>query len=322
MQNYYKAYLREKQARDELEELLEQKTSKLYALNIELEKKLEQLQQQQVAVVQSEKMATLGTLSAGVAHEINNPLAYLTCNLDTLASYSEEIGSYLRAITKLINNEQTFEQFKSEIDQLQQSVTTSDLIQDVSDISEDCIEGCQRISKIVANLLDFAKPKIETDTEFDTHEVIEHATELLKNKLKQVQVTIDCEKELIITGNKANLTQAFINVLVNAAQSCNEKRELDPQYKATLKIKARNRDNHAVIDIRDNGKGIEEGVINKVFDPFFSTKPLGEGTGMGLAVVYGIISNHHGVVSISNNGEGGATISIQIPLSNSTNPLS
>ncbi|MDK1288052.1 sensor histidine kinase [Pseudoalteromonas umbrosa] len=314
MQNYYKAYMREKQARDELEELLEEKTSKLYALNIELEKKIEILQRQQVAVVQSEKMATLGTLSAGVAHEINNPLAYLTCNLDTLAEYTDDINEYLSLSSKLINSEVDLSEFSSAIAKLQQNISIADLIQDINDITDDCKEGCGRISKIVANLLDFAKPTAESILEFEALEIIEQTTQLLENKLKQLHVTIDCEPELIITGNKPNLTQALINILVNAAQSCESKRSDDQSFSPMINIRARQEGENALIEIQDNGQGVDPQVINRVFDPFYSTKPLGEGTGMGLAVVYGIISNHLGTVSIDNNIDSGVTVSIKIPL--------
>ncbi|MCF6442782.1 ATP-binding protein [Pseudoalteromonas luteoviolacea] len=316
MQNYYKAYMREKQARDELEELLEEKTSKLYALNVELEKKIEILQKQQVAVVESEKMATLGTLSAGVAHEINNPLAYLTCNLDTLSEYTNDIGKYLVLSSKLIDNDINISEFSGEITKLQNSISTSDLIQDVNDITDDCKEGCERISKIVANLLDFAKPKIEAIVEFEALEVIEQTTQLLENKLKQLRVTIDCKAELIIKGNKSNLIQALVNILVNAAQSCNSKKSTEPTFIPKLTITAKQEGQTAVFEVKDNGQGIDPKIISRVFDPFYSTKPLGEGTGMGLAVVYGIISNHGGTVSIDNNLDAGATVTIKIPLVN------
>ncbi|KZN74583.1 sensor histidine kinase [Pseudoalteromonas luteoviolacea] len=316
MQNYYKAYMREKQARDELEELLEEKTSKLYALNLELEKKIEILQKQQVAVVESEKMATLGTLSAGVAHEINNPLAYLTCNLDTLSEYTHDIGEYLILSLKLISKDINISEFTDEIAKLQSSISTSDLIQDVNDITDDCKEGCERISKIVANLLDFAKPKIEAIAEVEAQELIDQTTQLLENKLKQLRVTIDCESELIIKGNKSNLIQALINILVNAVQSCNSKKITDPTFIPKLTITAKQEGQTAVLEVIDNGQGIDTTIISRVFDPFYSTKPLGKGTGMGLAVVYGIISNHGGLVSIENNPDAGATVSVKIPLVN------
>ncbi|MBQ4835291.1 MULTISPECIES: sensor histidine kinase [Pseudoalteromonas] len=314
MQNYYKAYMREKQARDKLEELLEEKTTKLYALNVELEKKLELLERQQVAVVQSEKMATLGTLSAGVAHEINNPLAYLTCNIDTLAVYSKDMNDYLSLTSKYIKDEVSRDEFFEQFHKLQKTTDIAELIEDLSDISQDCKEGCERISAIVKNLLDFAKPKSDSLLEFEVSDVIEHATQLLENKLKLLQLDVTCEQNLLLKGSKPNLTQALINTLVNAAQSCAKVKNADPSFRGTIQISAYKSNDKAIIRIKDNGAGLEEADINRVFDPFYSTKPLGEGTGMGLAVVYGIISNHHGTVSISNNPDSGVTLNLELPL--------
>ncbi|MCG7549115.1 ATP-binding protein [Pseudoalteromonas sp. Of7M-16] len=314
MQNYYKAYMREKQARDELEELLEEKTSKLYALNVELEKKIELLERQQIAVVQSEKMATLGTLSAGVAHEINNPLAYLTCNIDTLAVYSKDINEFLSLTSNYIDEKVSRDEFFERFHKLQQATDIAELIEDLSDISEDCKEGCDRISLIVKNLLDFAKPKADSSIEFEASEIITHATQLLENKLKLLQLDIDCEKNLLLKGSKPNLTQVLLNTLVNAAQSCAEARNADSSFRGHIQISAFKSDKMVVIKIKDNGTGLEEADANRVFDPFYTTKPLGESTGMGLAVVYGIISNHLGTVSISNNPDSGVTLSLELPL--------
>ncbi|MCF2855842.1 ATP-binding protein [Pseudoalteromonas sp. SMS1] len=313
MQNYYKAYLREKAARDEVELLLEEKTSKLYALNVELEKKLNILQQQQLAVVQSEKMATLGTLSAGVAHEINNPLAYLTCNLETLAHYKDDINSYLSLMVNFSEGEVTEQQLIAQLTSLNEKVDTQELIEDLADIANDCQEGCGRISEIIKNLLDFAKPKQSDEAIFEIGEVLQHTTKLLENKLKQVTINILCADELMINGSKSSITQAFINIFVNAVHACDEAKEKGIIDHSKLTVTVEDSGHEYAILFKDNGVGIPENAIEHVFEPFYSTKPLGEGTGMGLAVVYGILTNHHGSISLSNNADGGVTTQVILP---------
>ncbi|TQF67303.1 sensor histidine kinase [Pseudoalteromonas luteoviolacea] len=315
MQNYYKAYLREKAARDEVELLLEEKTSKLYALNVELEKKLTILQQQQIAVVQSEKMATLGTLSAGVAHEINNPLAYLTCNLETFAHYKDDINSYLTLMSRYAEGDLTDEQLIDQLKTLNQGINTRELTEDLEDIANDCQEGCGRISEIIKNLLDFAKPKQSDESIFEVKEVIEHAIKLLENKLKQVHLTSLSEEGLFISGSKSNITQAFINIFVNAVQACEEAKEKGLISQSKITVTVNQTESEYIIEFCDNGIGIPEDDISHIFEPFYSTKPLGEGTGMGLAVVYGILSNHKGSISLVNNIDNGVTVSVKLPKS-------
>ncbi|KZN64452.1 sensor histidine kinase [Pseudoalteromonas luteoviolacea] len=313
MQNYYKAYLREKTARDELETLLEEKTSKLYALNVELEKKLTLLQQQQLAVVQSEKMATLGTLSAGVAHEINNPLAYLTCNLETLSHYKDDITQYLELVVKHKNESISDSVLIEELQKLNKTVDTEELIQDLEDISEDCQEGCSRISSIIKNLLDFAKPKQSDESDFEIIDVIEHAAKLLENKLKQISLEVSCGSGYLISGSKSNITQAFINIFVNAIDACQEAKEKTEIDRGTIHVSVSESGDSYIITFQDNGIGIPEDAIAHVFEPFYSTKPLGEGTGMGLAVVYGILSNHRATISLANNAKQGVSVTVVIP---------
>ncbi|OCQ18291.1 hypothetical protein A7985_24075 [Pseudoalteromonas luteoviolacea] len=315
MQNYYKAYLREKSARDELEALLEEKTSKLYALNLELEKKLTILQQQQLAVIQSEKMATLGTLSAGVAHEINNPLAYLTCNLETLSHYKDDINDYFELITQHQSEAISDSELLEGLNKLSKNIDTKELVQDLSDISQDCQEGCSRISSIIKNLLDFAKPKQSDESEFEIADVIEHSTKLLENKLKQVTLEVNCGTGYLICGSKSNITQAFINIFVNGIQACEEARAQSLISQGMILVSVFDSGANYTITFKDNGIGIPEEAIPHAFEPFYSTKPLGEGTGMGLAVVYGILSNHSASISLANNPDSGVTVTVNIPKS-------
>ncbi|KZN53816.1 sensor histidine kinase [Pseudoalteromonas luteoviolacea] len=315
MQNYYKAYLREKSARDELEVLLEEKTSKLYALNVELEKKLVLLQQQQLAVVQSEKMATLGTLSAGVAHEINNPLAYLTCNLETLSHYKDDITEYLELVVKHKSERISDSVLIEELKKINKTVDTEELIQDLEDISQDCQEGCSRISGIIKNLLDFAKPKQSDESEFEIIDVIEHSAKLLENKLKQISLELTCDTGYLISGSKSNIIQAFINIFVNAIDACQEAKEKSVIAQGTIHVSVKDSGDCYRITFQDNGIGISEDAVPHVFEPFYSTKPLGEGTGMGLAVVYGILANHRATITLANNEKQGVTVTVVIPKS-------
>lgn len=165
--NYKKAYLREKSARDQLETLLEDKTRALFIANQELEEKLETVKNQQITLMQSEKMATLGTLSAGMAHEINNPLAYITSNVESIKFIKPVLVSLMTAAQQFVDKSISVTQLESILVQLNRENDLSFIVDDIDDLVDDTQEGLERIAHIVSNLVDFASLKDNVTTMAD-----------------------------------------------------------------------------------------------------------------------------------------------------------
>ncbi|MCG7559996.1 MULTISPECIES: ATP-binding protein [Pseudoalteromonas] len=311
---YYKAYRREKQARDELETLLEDKTRSLYLANQELEANLTQLKRQHAAILQSEKMATLGVMSAGVAHEINNPLAYVNSNVATL-------GQVAKGVAELINTSQQFsdnaidqEAFKEAFKNLEAQYQLGFFAEDAEDLIEDCQDGCRRIATIVASLLDFARPKNNEFVMADMTEAIDSALGLLANQLKHIELVVEKADIPLSYCNLAALNQVIINLLMNAKYACEQGKALGNCPTPQIKLIVSQLQDHILIEMIDNGTGIESDILPHIFEPFFTTKPVGQGTGMGLAVVYGIISEHKGTINIESKRNEGAKVSLTLPV--------
>ncbi|KAF7782034.1 two-component system, NtrC family, sensor kinase [Pseudoalteromonas rubra] len=311
---YYKAYCREKQARDELETLLEDKTRSLYLANQELEANLTQLKRQHAAILQSEKMATLGVMSAGVAHEINNPLAYVNSNVATL-------GQVAKGVAELINTSQQFsdnaidqEAFKEAFKNLEAQYQLGFFAEDAEDLIEDCQDGCRRIATIVASLLDFARPKNNEFVMADMTEAIDSALGLLANQLKHIELIVEKVDIPLSYCNLAALNQAIINLLMNAKYACEQGKAQGNCPSPQIKLVVRPATDQILIEIIDNGTGIEDDKLPHIFEPFFTTKPVGQGTGMGLAVAYGIISEHKGTIKIESKRNEGAKVTLTLPV--------
>ncbi|KNC68649.1 sensor histidine kinase [Pseudoalteromonas ardens] len=311
---YYKAYRREKQARDELETLLEDKTRSLYLANQELEANLTQLKRQHAAILQSEKMATLGVMSAGVAHEINNPLAYVNSNVATL-------GQVAKGVAELINTSQQFsdnaidqEAFKEAFKNLEAQYQLGFFAEDAEDLIEDCQDGCRRIATIVASLLDFARPKNNEFVMADMTEAIDSALGLLANQLKHIELVVEKVDIPLSYCNLAALNQVIINLLMNAKYACEQGKAHGNCPNPQIKLVVRPATEQILIEIIDNGTGIEDDKLPHIFEPFFTTKPVGQGTGMGLAVVYGIISEHKGTINIESKRNEGAKVTLTLPV--------
>lgn len=308
--NYKKAYLREKSARDQLETLLEDKTRALFIVNQELEEKLETVKNQQITLMQSEKMATLGTLSAGMAHEINNPLAYITSNVESIKFIKPVLVSLMTAAQQFVDKSISVSQLESILVQLNQENDLSFIVDDIDDLVDDTQEGLERIAHIVNNLVDFASLKDNVTAMADITESLNSTLKLLDNQLGTCAIELHIEKLPLTRCNISSMKQVFVNLLINAKHACDDLR--DQQGKIRVKLFAN--ENNIYIEVADNGCGMDADTLKQMFDPFFTTKPVGQGTGMGMAIVYNVLKEHNGTIEVESEVGMGYLIRCVIPI--------
>jgi two-component system NtrC family sensor kinase len=281
---YYIAYHREKKARAESEQLLEDYTRLVYEKNMLLEQKIEQIKNQQQSLIQQEKLALLGTLAAGVAHEINNPLAFVISNVTTL-------NSYLSDLMTVVPHDVLNETEQRNIDFI---------IGDLPELISDTDQGFNRIKDIVKNLLFFAR------TEVDLVNAIEISIKLLGPKLKNILVKQDLQAVVKIPFNSGELSQVLINILVNAIHAC----EHMPSHAAEISVKLTQQDNEILLSITDNGCGMSTEVQQRIFDAFYTTKPVGTGTGIGMSIVLQILQQHKATIAVKSELNKGTSVQI------------
>jgi two-component system NtrC family sensor kinase len=267
-----------------------------------------QLQEAQTHLIQSEKMASIGQLAAGVAHEINNPLGYIYSNLNNMKRYLQDLikaadmaETLLRQLPADQADVQAFNQFKKAID-------LEFLKQDAVDLVEESLEGASRARKIVQDLRDFSRiDKLERAL-FDLEAGMDATLNIVNNELKYKAEII---KEY--AGLKpfecvgAQLNQVFMNLLVNAAQAIEE------FGKIIIRTGYQSPD-WVWVEVEDNGQGMSEATKAKIFDPFFTTKPVGKGTGLGLSLSYKIIRDHQGRIEVDSTPGQGTRFRIYFPV--------
>jgi two-component system, NtrC family, sensor kinase len=291
-------------------------SSELIKKNMKLENALQNLERTQAQMVQSEKMASIGQLAAGVAHEINNPTGFVSSNLKTLADYQHDmnqlIGDYqkLKAALRQLPDGQlpaAIDDLVAQVESTEQDVDIEYIQEDVGELIGDCREGTERIKKIVDDLKHFAHPGEDKMKETDINAGIESTLNVVNNELKYKATIV---KELgdipIIHGYPQQLNQVFMNILVNAAQAIEKSGE--------IKIVTGSVDGKVEIRISDTGCGISKENLNKIFDPFFTTKDVGKGTGLGMNIAYNIITKHNGDIRVESTVGKGTTFIIQLPV--------
>jgi signal transduction histidine kinase len=267
-------------------------------------------------LLQSEKMASVGQLAAGVAHEINNPTGFVSSNLKTLTDYQNDLNKLIKHYRKLITDlKETGEEYlSSSIEkQLEQIVSLEDeadidfILEDIMDLISDCKEGTGRIKKIVLDLKDFAHPGEDKIQSADINDGIETTLNVVWNELKyKATLNKELAKLPMVKCYPQQLNQVFMNLFVNAAQAIEKQGEISISTRA---------DNGFVeIKIGDTGSGIKEENLKKIFDPFFTTKDVGKGTGLGLNVAYNIIKKHNGTIEVKSQVGKGTVFKIRIPV--------
>lgn len=272
-----------------------------------------QLQAAQLQLVQSEKMASLGTMAAGVAHEINNPLSFVLANSEALNTYIESMKAVIKSYEHLEAACAARVDFQPKIDDLRKLKEKSDLsyiLEDVEKISSETKDGILRVKEIVAGLKSFARIDDTEESEMDVNECFESALRISWNEVKY---KAHLEKSLQplpkIMGFPGQLTQVFTNLLMNSAYAVEEN--------GLIQVKTQLVNDHIQITVEDNGKGIKPENMDKIFMPLFTTKPVGKGTGLGLSISYGIIKRHGGKIHVTSRLGQGTRFTIELPLTRS-----
>jgi signal transduction histidine kinase len=271
------------------------------------------------SLVQSEKMAAIGQLAAGIAHEINNPMGFVKSNFDILHKYFIRVIEFLTFVQDKINsnefiNDPEINQCVSIMSDKYKSLKIDLILDELEGIFSDSSSGINRITEIVQSLRVFARSA--KDDEKDTNvllDLINQVVLITRNEVKYVaNVEIDVPDDIIIYCNRIQLGQVFVNVVINAAQAIRSQERSD---QGSIKIIARKENQNIIIWFIDDGPGISEEYLPKVFEPFFTTKEIGQGTGLGLSVSYDIIVNKHaGSIDVNSELGKGAIFIITLPI--------
>jgi len=274
-------------------------------LKKKVDEQTEKIKASQAVAMQQEKLAAIGQLAAGVAHEINNPVGFITSNLNTLQRYLERYDSFIDFFMGL--DEGLPETIKENLKNQYRKLKIGLLREDSPGLIEECQEGAERIKTIVQGLKGFARTDEVKPSLTDINQCLESAINITWNEIKyKATIERDFGELSKILCYPQQLSQVFMNLLVNAAHAISEK--------GTISISTRCADDHIKITVTDTGCGIPPENQSKIFEPFFTTKEHGKGTGLGMSIAYDIIANHHGSIRFASEVGKGSTFVVQLPV--------
>ena len=268
---------------------------------LKLKETHEKLKTTQQKLMQSEKMASLGRLIAGVAHELNNPISFVFGNMYALQRYEERFQRYIESIHRNISIE--------ERENLRRELKIDRILKDIPSLLEGSLESAGRVKNIVQELRRFSTPNMKGNSAVDLVKLLNKAIHLIVHS-SGVRPTIlsDMPESLIITSNEGYIHQIVINLLQNAIDV------VEDLAKPIIEVIVTTKKNDVQITIRDNGSGISDDNMLSIFDPFFTTKPVGKGTGLGLYISYGLaIEQCNGSLEAGNHADGGAIFTLSLP---------
>lgn len=275
----------------------------LEVLNARLRKSIEERKTIEGQLVQSAKMASLGEMVAGIAHEINNPLSFIHANLGNLNKFITKVLGLVDVYDKL----DIAADIKGEIKKSKEDINYEYLKSRMIEMIERSLIGSERMKKIITDLKTFSRLDAAEFAESDIHEALDVTLSILTHEYKdRIVVKKEYGKVPLVLCYIAKINQVFMNLLVNAGHAIKGKGEV------TIRTGIEN--SMVKIEIADTGGGIPDGVIDKIFDPFFTTKPVGSGTGLGLSISHAIIEKHKGTILVKSKLGEGTTFTVMIPV--------
>lgn len=265
-----------------------------------------ELEDTRIQLFQQEKLASVGQLAAGVAHEINNPMGFISSNLRTLKKYGGKLDEYIKALQASLSACQSHPDC-SEIEELRKKNRTDFIISDIDNLVEESLDGSERVRRIVSDLKNFSRVDQAELSLADINACLDSTINIAMNELKYVaDIVRDYGEIPPVECYIQQLNQVFMNLLVNAANA------IDGH--GTITIRTWVADDKMNISISDTGKGILPEHLPKLFEPFFTTKDVGKGTGLGLSISYDIVKKHGGLISVETEVGKGTTFIVTIPL--------
>ncbi len=299
---------------EELEERVARRTDELRVAKEASDEALMKLQQTKAQLVQSDKMASIGQLSAGIAHEINNPTGFVLSNLKTLNEYITDIRGLMKEYETLVQScsgisDEGVSAHLKDIESFKQKIDVVFLLDDIEQIFAETQDGMRRISKIVKDLKEFSHTGSDKPEFSDINKGLESTLNIVWNEIKykaEVKTLYGDIPQVLCYPQQLN--QVFMNILVNAAHAIDGK--------GIISISTCSENDNIVISISDTGSGISQDHLPRIFEPFFTTKPVGKGTGLGLSVAYAIIRKHNGEITVNSKVGSGTTFKICLPAEN------
>jgi len=253
--------------------------------------------------MQSEKMASLGVLVAGVAHEINNPIGFVKSNIDTLKSYWLDIQDLLFQL----QSEVTTPQQKEQLSALYKKYDIDFLLEDINPLIDSTTSGITRVTEIIQSLKSFARADAPEKVLADLNEGLNATIVMAKHELKyHCKLDIDLAPLPPILMHPSKLNQVFMNLLINAGQAI--------EHDGTISVKTSIKEEHVLITITDTGCGIAPDKLDQIFTPFYTSKPIGQGTGLGLSICHRIIAQHNGTINVISELGHGSSFTISLPI--------
>ena len=296
---------------DELKHLNEGLEEIVTVRTQEARQALDDLRQAEAQLVQSGKLASIGQLAAGVAHEINNPVGFVQSNLSTLRDYAGDISKLVAAYASLDHRLEAgdagpIQSAREQIGRLKQEMDLDYVIKDLDSLIEESLEGVARVGKSVQNLRDFSHVDNEERQLASLHDGLDATLNIAWNELKyKTTIEKDYGDIPLVLCWPMELNQVFMNILINAGQAIDER--------GVISIRTYREEDWICVVISDTGKGMTPEVKDRIFEPFFTTKDVGEGTGLGLHVSYSIVKKHGGDILVDSQVGIGTTFTIKIP---------
>jgi two-component system, NtrC family, sensor kinase len=265
------------------------------------------LQDAHEQLVQSEKMASIGQLAAGIAHEINNPIGFVSANMGSLQTYFATLISALEACESAVQEFPLATQIAERFAQVKLDSEIDFLKADVVDLMKESRDGLNRVKDIVHSLREFSHVGESLWQEADLHQGLESTLNMVNHEIKyKAQVVREYGALPLVKCLASQLNQVFLNLFVNASHAI--------EGSGTIRVRTGCRDAWVWVEISDTGSGMSPDIVNRIFDPFFTTKPVGSGTGLGLSLSYGIVRKHGGRIEVRSELGHGSSFTVHLPI--------
>jgi signal transduction histidine kinase len=282
----------------DLEAMVEERTSELLRANHEL-------RETQSHLVQQEKMASIGQLVAGVAHEINNPVNFIQGNVHFLREHTDALVAALRAVEAVASNPTL--DLPAELERIREEYELDYVLGDLPGVFESCDEGVERTTTVVRDLRTFSRHDEAECQSVNLSESLESTLGLLRSRLTGIRVEREYDDLPLVECLAGQMGQVFLNLLTNAADAVGDS--------GTIRVRARTMDADRVcVEVEDDGCGIAPDQLDRIFDPFFTTKEVGKGTGLGLSITYGIVYRHGGRIEVASAPGEGTCFRVELPV--------